>query len=53
MNMMISQLIFVSRAHCGAIATLCRTGTQHGEVGPASAAHHFVLHRVRDTGAER
>jgi ABC-type nitrate/sulfonate/bicarbonate transport system permease component len=52
MNMMIQQLTLVSRAQCGAIATLCRTGTQHRKVGPASAAHHFVLHRVRDTGAK-
>jgi hypothetical protein len=51
--MMRWQLTLVSRAHCGAIATLCRTGTQHSEMGPASAVHHFVLHRVRDMSAKR
>ncbi len=30
----------------------CRTGTQ-GKLGPASAVHHCVSHRARDTELER
>jgi hypothetical protein len=50
---MMIAIILVSRAHCGAECRCAEPGPEPTELDPASAVHHYVSHRVRETDLAR